>query len=33
MTQRDFLKYILLKSKEKKRNLFSAISFARVWSR
>jgi len=30
---RNFLKYILLKSKEKKRNLFSAISFARVWSR
>jgi len=29
----DFLKYIQIKGKEKKRNLFASISFARVWRR
>lgn len=29
----EFLKYIQVKGKEKKRNLFAAISFARVWRR
>ena len=29
----DFLKYLKVKGKEKKRNLFAMISFARVWSR
>ncbi|KJS03811.1 MAG: hypothetical protein VR68_00585 [Peptococcaceae bacterium BRH_c4a] len=29
----DFLRYIQMKGKEKKRNLFAAISFNRVWRR
>jgi hypothetical protein len=29
----DFLKYLKVKGKEKKRNLLAMISFARVWNR